>query len=151
MSDTDNSDNTTKFALGDFSIDNHSRMRIVIVGAGFSGVIAGARDAKEVPNVDLAIYEKEDGIATSTWCVCRGKSSPLKQFKGTLECSGVRLDFNQSRHLPATEPTWAPLLSSWGRKGLRKNHLEACSKSIPSRAMVNIIYVRNSVNLVALS
>ncbi|KAI0272691.1 hypothetical protein BC834DRAFT_949171 [Gloeopeniophorella convolvens] len=37
-------------------------MRVIIIGAGFSGVIAGARYAKEVPNVDLTIYEKEDAV-----------------------------------------------------------------------------------------
>ncbi|KAI0272699.1 hypothetical protein BC834DRAFT_840902 [Gloeopeniophorella convolvens] len=44
-------DNTTESALGDSSMDDRRRMRVVIISPGFSGVIAGAR----LPSVELSL------------------------------------------------------------------------------------------------
>ncbi|KAI0246625.1 FAD/NAD-P-binding domain-containing protein [Lactifluus subvellereus] len=53
-----------------FSIDESRRVKVVCIGAGFSGIIAGIRFTQKVPNLDLTIYEKEDGIG-GTWYVNR--------------------------------------------------------------------------------
>jgi len=56
----------TAFRLGGFSIDEYRRMKVVVIGAGFAGVIASCRFAKEVPNLELVVYEKESGVG-GTW------------------------------------------------------------------------------------
>ncbi|OCH84940.1 FAD/NAD-binding domain-containing protein [Obba rivulosa] len=54
------------FKTGDFSIDEYRPMRVVVVGAGFSGIIAGIRFRQKIPNIDLTIYEKNAGVG-GTW------------------------------------------------------------------------------------
>ncbi|KZT22659.1 FAD/NAD-binding domain-containing protein [Neolentinus lepideus HHB14362 ss-1] len=54
------------YKLGDFSIDEYRPMRVVCIGAGVSGIIAGIRFPQKVPNVDFIIYDKNAGIG-GTW------------------------------------------------------------------------------------
>ncbi|EMD35981.1 hypothetical protein CERSUDRAFT_96205 [Gelatoporia subvermispora B] len=54
------------FKLGEFCIDEDRPMRVVVVGAGFSGIIAGIRFRQKMQNVDLTIYEKNAGVG-GTW------------------------------------------------------------------------------------
>ncbi|ETW86440.1 hypothetical protein HETIRDRAFT_58532 [Heterobasidion irregulare TC 32-1] len=56
------------FQTGDFAIDEYRPMKVVCIGAGFSGIIAGIRFAQRVPNLDLKIYDKEAGVG-GTWFV----------------------------------------------------------------------------------
>lgn len=70
-------------AFGAFSIDEYRPMRIAVVGAGASGILAGIRSVAQhkicgvlvdnyhrfrqhVPNAQLTIYEQMDGIG-GTW------------------------------------------------------------------------------------
>ncbi|KAF9004447.1 FAD/NAD(P)-binding domain-containing protein [Hymenopellis radicata] len=50
------------FHLGNFSIDEHRPMKVVVVGAGYSGIIAGIRFLQKVKNIDLTIYEAAAGV-----------------------------------------------------------------------------------------
>ncbi|KAJ7103195.1 FAD/NAD-binding domain-containing protein [Mycena belliarum] len=50
------------------AIDAARPMRVVIIGAGFSGIIAGIRFLQKVRNVQLTIYEALPGIG-GTWFV----------------------------------------------------------------------------------
>ncbi|RPD76724.1 FAD/NAD-P-binding domain-containing protein [Lentinus tigrinus ALCF2SS1-7] len=61
-------DATTRgpFALGDFAIDEYRPIRVAVIGAGISGIVAGVRFPQKVPNVQLTIYEKDDGVG-GTW------------------------------------------------------------------------------------
>ncbi|CCL98306.1 uncharacterized protein FIBRA_00300 [Fibroporia radiculosa] len=52
------------FKLGGFSIDEYRPIRVVVIGAGFSGIIAGIRH--KIPNINLTIYDKNAGIG-GTW------------------------------------------------------------------------------------
>ncbi|KAI9510792.1 FAD/NAD-P-binding domain-containing protein [Russula earlei] len=52
----------------DFSVGEYRQVKVVCIGAGFSGIIAGIRFTQKVPNLDLTIYEKEGGIG-GTWHV----------------------------------------------------------------------------------
>ncbi|RPD58021.1 flavin-binding monooxygenase [Lentinus tigrinus ALCF2SS1-7] len=56
----------TKIELGEFSIDEYRPIKVIVIGAGFSGILAGIRFPHKVPGVDLAIYEKSAGIG-GTW------------------------------------------------------------------------------------
>ncbi|KAJ7665459.1 FAD/NAD-binding domain-containing protein [Mycena polygramma] len=53
-------------SFGEYAIDAPRPMRVVIVGAGFSGIIAGIRFLQRVPNIRLTIYEALGGIG-GTW------------------------------------------------------------------------------------
>ncbi|OCH86448.1 FAD/NAD-binding domain-containing protein [Obba rivulosa] len=57
---------TLKFKLGEFSIDEYRPMRIVVIGAGFSGIIAGIRFRQKMKNINLTVYEQNAGIG-GTW------------------------------------------------------------------------------------
>ncbi|KAI0763006.1 FAD/NAD(P)-binding domain-containing protein [Fomes fomentarius] len=54
------------FTLGDFAIDEYKPIKVVVIGAGFSGILAGIRFPQKIPNVDLVIYEKSAGVG-GTW------------------------------------------------------------------------------------
>lgn len=57
----------TTFQLGDFPIDAARPLKVLVIGAGFSGIAAGIRFLQHVPNVQLTIYEKNDGIGGTWW------------------------------------------------------------------------------------
>ncbi|EPQ60007.1 flavin-binding monooxygenase [Gloeophyllum trabeum ATCC 11539] len=54
------------YKLGDFSIDEYRPIRVVCIGAGVSGIVAGIRFPQRVPNLDFTIYDKNAGIG-GTW------------------------------------------------------------------------------------
>ncbi|EMD35687.1 hypothetical protein CERSUDRAFT_116421 [Gelatoporia subvermispora B] len=68
--DTESPNGTTNGAsqlkLGDFSIDEDRPMRVVVIGAGYSGIMAGIRFRQKMNNINLTIYEKNAGIG-GTW------------------------------------------------------------------------------------
>ncbi|RDB29291.1 putative sterigmatocystin biosynthesis monooxygenase stcW [Hypsizygus marmoreus] len=58
------------FALGNFSIDEARPIKVIAIGAGYSGITAGIRFRQRVPNVDLTIYESNSGVG-GAWFVNR--------------------------------------------------------------------------------
>ncbi|KAI0682006.1 FAD/NAD-P-binding domain-containing protein [Earliella scabrosa] len=54
------------FTPGEFSIDEYRPMKVVVIGAGFSGITAGIRFPQKIPNLELTIYEKSAGVG-GTW------------------------------------------------------------------------------------
>lgn len=48
------------------SIDSYRSIRVVIVGAGISGILACTRFIQKIPNLDLCIYEKNADVG-GTW------------------------------------------------------------------------------------
>ncbi|KAK3330814.1 hypothetical protein B0H66DRAFT_75606 [Apodospora peruviana] len=57
----------TPFIPKDIPIENHRPLSVVVVGAGFSGVCAAIRIPERIPNIDLVVYEKNDGIGGVWW------------------------------------------------------------------------------------
>lgn len=55
------------FSLGDFPIDTPRPLKVIVIGAGFSGIAAGIRFLQHVPNIELTIYDKNDGIGGTWW------------------------------------------------------------------------------------
>lgn len=47
-------------------VDDARRMKLICIGAGFSGVLAGIRFPQRVPNLDFTIYEKNPEVG-GTW------------------------------------------------------------------------------------
>ncbi|KAF9469634.1 FAD/NAD-binding domain-containing protein [Collybia nuda] len=57
-----NSSNSSTFSLGNFSVDEARPMKVVVIGAGYSGITAGIRFRQRVKNVDLTVYESNAGV-----------------------------------------------------------------------------------------
>jgi ribulose 1,5-bisphosphate synthetase/thiazole synthase len=54
------------FKLNDTPVENSRRLRVVVIGAGYSGIYCGIRIPERLRNVDLVIYEKNAGVG-GTW------------------------------------------------------------------------------------
>ncbi|KAH9888569.1 FAD/NAD-P-binding domain-containing protein [Cubamyces lactineus] len=54
------------YTNGEFCIDEYRPVKVIVVGAGFSGITAGIRFQQKIPNLTLAIYDKSGGVG-GTW------------------------------------------------------------------------------------
>ncbi|KAH0592931.1 hypothetical protein MHUMG1_09384 [Metarhizium humberi] len=63
--DTSGNDGGASF-LADRSIDDYRPIRVVVIGAGISGILASTRFPQRIPNLSLAVYEKNEDIG-GTW------------------------------------------------------------------------------------
>jgi len=48
------------------SIDSRRPIRVVVIGAGISGILASIRFPQRIPNIELQVYEKNDDVG-GTW------------------------------------------------------------------------------------
>ncbi|KAK9245704.1 hypothetical protein V1506DRAFT_537282 [Lipomyces tetrasporus] len=48
------------------AVDSRRPIKVIVIGAGFSGIVAGIRFPQRIPNVDLVIYDKNSDIG-GTW------------------------------------------------------------------------------------
>ncbi|KAG6812856.1 hypothetical protein H0H92_015954 [Tricholoma furcatifolium] len=58
------------YELPSFSVDEARPMKVVAIGAGYTGITAGIRFRQRVKNVDLTIYESNSGVG-GAWHVNR--------------------------------------------------------------------------------
>ncbi|KAF8807916.1 FAD/NAD(P)-binding domain-containing protein [Phlegmacium glaucopus] len=54
------------FSLGQFSVDQARPIKVIVIGAGYSGIVAGVRFRQRVQNLDLTIYDSNAGVG-GTW------------------------------------------------------------------------------------
>jgi len=59
------------FAIKDATVENMRPIRVVVVGAGFSGILAAIRIPERLRNVELVVYEKNAGVG-GVWYVMFG-------------------------------------------------------------------------------
>ena len=52
--------------LHDTPIENQRPIKVIVIGAGYSGVYCGIRIPERLRNCELTIYEKNEGIG-GTW------------------------------------------------------------------------------------
>lgn len=57
---------TSAFKLLDRPIDGARPLKVIVIGAGYSGIYCGIRIPERLRNVDLTIYEKNAGLG-GTW------------------------------------------------------------------------------------
>ena len=50
------------FTLKAEPVENLRPLRVVVVGAGFSGIVAAIRIPEKLRNIDLTVYEKNEGL-----------------------------------------------------------------------------------------
>jgi hypothetical protein len=55
------------FTLRDAPIENLRPLKVIVIGAGYSGVHMGIRIPEKLRNVELVIYDKNDGIGGTWW------------------------------------------------------------------------------------
>ncbi|KAK3355904.1 hypothetical protein B0H65DRAFT_62627 [Neurospora tetraspora] len=60
-------DPKTKFTLKDSPVENLRPLRVVVIGAGYSGIGAAIRIPEKLRNVELVVYEKYEGIGGTWW------------------------------------------------------------------------------------
>ncbi|TFL03433.1 FAD/NAD(P)-binding domain-containing protein [Pterulicium gracile] len=56
----------TPFEYSDRSVDEPRPIKVAVIGAGYSGLLAAIRLSQRVRNVDLTVYEASDGVG-GTW------------------------------------------------------------------------------------
>lgn len=57
---------TSHTDIRDSPVENFRPMRVIVIGAGFSGIYCGVRIPERLRNVDLCIYDKNAGVG-GTW------------------------------------------------------------------------------------
>ncbi|KAH9909553.1 flavin-binding monooxygenase [Xylariomycetidae sp. FL2044] len=64
------------FILKEAPLDGHRPIKVRVIGAGYSGIYLGVRIPQRIRNVDLQIYEKNEGVGGTWWvnrypgCAC---------------------------------------------------------------------------------
>lgn len=61
---------SSRFELHDIPVENFRPLKVVVIGAGYSGIYLGIRIPERLRNVQLTIYDKNAGIG-GTWYVVR--------------------------------------------------------------------------------
>ncbi len=55
------------FSIKDEPIENLRPLKVRVTGARYSGIYMGIRIPQRLRNIDLQIYEKNDGIGGTWW------------------------------------------------------------------------------------
>ncbi|KAI0546280.1 flavin-binding monooxygenase [Xylaria curta] len=61
------SNGSASFNLKDVPLDGHRRMKVRVIGAGYSGIYLGIRIPQRLRNIDLQIYEKNESVGGTWW------------------------------------------------------------------------------------
>jgi hypothetical protein len=57
----------SSFKLHDTPIENFRPLKVIVIGAGYSGIYCGIRVPERLRNVELVIYEKNEGVGGTWW------------------------------------------------------------------------------------
>ncbi|KAI0144715.1 flavin-binding monooxygenase [Pestalotiopsis sp. NC0098] len=69
-------ESASPFTLKDEPLENQRSLKVRVIGAGYSGIYLGIRIPQRLRNIDLQIYEKNDGLGGTWWvnrypgCAC---------------------------------------------------------------------------------
>lgn len=55
------------FTLKNVPVENLRPLKVVVVGAGFSGILAAIRIPEKLRNVELVVYEKSERVGGVWW------------------------------------------------------------------------------------
>jgi len=55
------------FTCKDAPVENQRPLKVRVIGAGYSGVYLGIRIPQRLRNIDLKIYEKNEGVGGTWW------------------------------------------------------------------------------------
>lgn len=71
--------NSAGFAPKDAPIENQRRLKVRVIGAGYSGIYLGIRIPQRLRNIDFQIYDKNQGVG-GTWWVNRYPGTSIPTF-----------------------------------------------------------------------
>ena len=71
----DGSNGVASFKLQDAPVENLRPMRVIVIGAGYSGIYHAIRIPERLRNVELVVYDKNAGVG-GTWYENRYVSTP---------------------------------------------------------------------------
>ncbi|KAF7185047.1 FAD-binding monooxygenase aflW [Pseudocercospora fuligena] len=57
----------TQWSIHDTPIENQRPIKVIVIGAGFSGIYCGIRIPERIRNCELVIYEKNAGVGGAWW------------------------------------------------------------------------------------
>lgn len=57
--------------MNDNVVENFRGLKVIVIGAGYSGIYHGIRIPERIKNCELVIYEKNAGVG-GAWYVVRG-------------------------------------------------------------------------------
>ncbi|KAF1851910.1 FAD/NAD(P)-binding domain-containing protein [Cucurbitaria berberidis CBS 394.84] len=83
-----NGKSTSSFNINDAPVENLRPLKVIVIGAGYSGIYCGIRIPEKLRNVDLVIYEKNAGLGGTWWenrylgCAC---DVPSHSYQYTFE------------------------------------------------------------------
>ena len=63
----DHHDSAVPYEVKESPVENFRPMKVIVIGAGFSGIYCGVRFPQRLKNVQLTIYEKNDGLGGTWW------------------------------------------------------------------------------------
>jgi hypothetical protein len=67
VSSTTSANSTSNgYTLHNTPIENHRPLKVIVIGAGYSGIYHGIRIPERLRNVELTIYDKNAGVG-GTW------------------------------------------------------------------------------------
>jgi cation diffusion facilitator CzcD-associated flavoprotein CzcO len=84
------------FVVKDEPIENLRPIKVRVIGAGYSGIYMGVRIPQKIRNVDLKIYEKNEGVGGTWWenrypgCAC---DVPSHSYQYTFETNKTWSEF----------------------------------------------------------
>lgn len=87
---------TSSFTLKDEPVENSRRLKVRVIGAGFSGICAAIRIPERLRNIDLVVYEKNEGVGGVWW---------LNKYPG-LACD---IPSHSYQYTFAPNPNWSSL------------------------------------------
>lgn len=50
------------FTIKDATVENLRPLKVIVIGAGYSGILAAIRIPEKLRNVELVVYEKNEGV-----------------------------------------------------------------------------------------
>lgn len=62
--------NTPQWSVHDSPIENQRPIKVIVIGAGYSGIYLGIRLPERLRNCELVIYEKNKGVG-GAWYACQ--------------------------------------------------------------------------------
>jgi len=100
---------STPFTLRSEPLDGHRRLRIRVIGAGYSGIYLGIRIPQRLRNMDLVIYEKNESVGGTWW---------VNRYPGMVPLPRATHTYLVSKRSTHTHQVW-PVMSQLTRISTR--------------------------------
>ena len=150
----------TSFKIGEHPIDNYRELRVAVVGAGLSGISAGALLPAKVPGIKLTIFEKNADVVsayTTSIRILRGSNvdNPISSGRYMArECvrdrtasrnnrTSVDLDLDTLESDVTYPPMYTNRASTQTHNGAKNMRKVPRSEHIGKASRKNMMYTRN--------